>query len=181
MKKIFTFLALALMSVGVSAEVTVVFSANSLTKEMTVALPHTFMTNYETEAGEFDLIIQELYGLTEGGYGGYVAPMVLGGNGAVVAGYVNDEQFITVNSLFADTVTVNGEYYKYVDMDTEEINFTLAVYIKPAAPTGIDEADANATNPNANANPNATKVIRNGLLLIERNGRFYNVQGAVVK
>ena len=34
---------------------------------------------------------------------------------------------------------------------------------------------------NANANANAVKVIRNGQLLIERDGKTYNAQGAKVR
>jgi hypothetical protein len=45
--------------------------------------------------------------------------------------------------------------------------------VQDAEPQGIEQVQNNKVQ--------GTKVIRNGMLLIERNGKIYNAQGAEVK
>ena len=173
MKKIFTIFAATLMSVSMMAE-TIVFAANSKTKEVEVTLPHTFMCDWEAENGELDLIIQELYNVTVEGWCDETTTPSASGNAAVTAGKNGDNHYITISGTFEGTATVNGIYMLDDGQDyPTELNYSLSISVKP------EVAGINDTYVDGNAN--AAKVIRNGLLLIERNGKTYNVQGAEVK
>ena len=69
MRKIFTILCAALMSVGMFATTyTVTFTnLNSVVKVVeNITLPHTFSCDYTNGNGELDLIIQESYNETGG-------------------------------------------------------------------------------------------------------------------
>ena len=174
MKKLFTFFFAALMSVGMyAAEVTVVFAANSNTKEVSVELPHTFWCELEYEDGELDVIIQELYALSRGGYCDYFydGPEAEG-NPAVTAGADEDSNhFITISEAFEGTATVSGIYIKRTEMDEDPFTYTLTISTKGSA-TAISKTAVEAK---------AVKRIVNGQLLIEKNGKFYNALGAEVK
>jgi len=176
MKKLFTFLFAALMSAGMWAEpVTVVFAANNKTVEKTVTLPHTFKCDLINEDGELDGIIADLYALTQGGYCDYYYDgPVATGNPAVTAGADDDaNHFITISEAFEGTATVSGKYNKYIDLDEEIFNYSLTISIKGSA-TGIE-------NTNLKSEIKNHKLIKDGQLLIEKNGKFYNAQGAEVK
>jgi len=156
-------------------EVTVVFAANGNTKEVTVALPHTFWCDLEYEDGELDGIIQELYALPQGGYCDYYYDgPVAEGNTAVTAGKDNDDNhFITISEAFEGTATVSGKYRKYTEMDVEIFTYTLTISIK-------GEGGATAIS-NTAVDTKAVKRIVNGQLLIIRDGKMFNLQGAQVK
>ena len=51
--------------------------------------------------------------------------------------------------------------------------FTVAVHENGDAPTGVENVQPNPVQ--------ATKILRNGMLFIEKNGKIYNVMGAEVK
>ena len=174
MRKIFTFLFAALLSVSLFAEeVTVVFAANEKTKEVTVTLPRTFACDMINENGELDLIIQELYALPQGGYCDYYYDgPVATGNAAVTAGADDDaNHFITISEAFEGTATVSGKYVKYIDLEEEEFTYTLTISIKGSA-TAISNTAVEAK---------AVKRIVNGQLLIEREGKTFNAIGAEVR
>ncbi len=156
-----------------AGEVTVVFAANNKTVERTVTLPHTFWCNLGTENGELDLIIQELYALPLGGYCDAWNGPVATGNPAVTAGAGDeDDDFITISEAFEGTATVSGKYNRYTEMDEEEFYYTLTISTKNGAATAIS---------NTAVETKAIKRIVNGQLLIEKNGKTYNVMGAEVK
>ena len=152
----------------------VVFEANGNRKEVEVeSFPHTFACDFEEENGELDLIIQELYALPQGGYCDWWFAPTATGNAAVTAGAdEEDNHFITVSEVFEGTATVSGKYNKYIDLDEEMFTYTLTISVKGDEPTAIINTAVEAK---------AVKRIVNGMLLIEKNGKFYNVQGAEVK
>jgi len=154
--------------------VTVVFEANGNRKEVEVeSLPHTFACDMEN--GELDGIIKELYALPFGGFCDYSTPTATG-NAAVTAGRDgNYNQYITISEAFEGTATVTGIYIKYTDAEheyAENMNYTLTISVKGDEPTAII---------NTAVDTKAVKRIVNGQLLIERDGKFYNVQGAEVR
>jgi len=154
-------------------EATVVFAANGNTKEVTVTLPHTFWCDLEDENGELDGIIQELYALPQGGYCDFFTEPVATGNAAVTAGEDDDaNHFITISEAFEGTARVSGKYYKYIDLDEEIFNYSLTISIKGDEPTAISNTAVEAK---------AVKRIVNGQLLIIRDGKMFNLQGAEVK
>jgi hypothetical protein len=157
------------------AEVTVVFAANDKTAERTVTLPHTFWCDLENENGELDLIIQELYALPQGGYCDYYYDgPVATGNPAVTAGADDDaNHFITISEAFEGTATVSGKYNKYTEMDEEDFTYTLTISVKAGTPTAVENVQTNQVQ--------ATKILRDGMLLIERDGKIYNVLGAKLR
>lgn len=183
MRKLFTFLCAALMSVGMyattevqPAEVTVVFAANSKTVERTVTLPHEFLCSYYNRNGELDAIIQELYGISGGRCCDYIYP-VASGNEAVFAGSYGDDNYITISAAFEGTATVSGRYWNWdaYDGDGDWMDYSLTISIKGDEPeqTGVEKVQGDQVP--------STKFYRDGMLLIERNGKIYNVQGVEVK
>jgi len=139
MRKLFTFLFAALLSVSMFAvEATVIFQANNNTKEVTVNLPHKFWCDYMDEDGELDIIIRELY---EAPFSGFCSDEIApesSGNAAVTAGKYNDDHFINVDAPFEGTATVSGTYYKWIsDEDNEPFsyNLTISTRIEPASYT----------------------------------------------
>ncbi len=143
MRKLFTFLCAALMSVGMyaattepqPAEVTVVFAANSKTVERTVTLPHEFLCSYYNANGELDAIIQELYGISDGRCCDYIYP-VASGNEAVLAGSYGSDNYITISAAFEGTATVSGRYWNWdaYDGDGDWMDYSLTISIKGDEP-----------------------------------------------
>ena len=155
-------------------EATIIFAANNKTKEVTVALPHTFACDWDSEEGELDIIIQELYELSLGGFDPNEVDPVAEGSSAVSAGYNEDtNMFITVSEIFEGKATVSGKYAKYIDLSNEEIfDFSLEISIKGEDPQSISTTAVNVK---------AVKVIRDGQILIIRDGKTFNAVGAEVK
>ena len=155
----------------------VVFEANGNRKEVEIeSFPHTFWCDLGNENGELDLIIQELYALPQGGYCDYYYEgPVATGNPAVTAGADDDaNHFITISEAFEGTATVTGYYLKYNDeLDTEEMTYTLTISVKAGTPTAVENVQTNQVQ--------ATKILRDGMLLIEKNGKLFNVTGVQVK
>ena len=92
---------------------------------------------------------------------------------------VNGISYSDLLSALNAWVNANNEdgKYRHWAADTEEINSGYPIFApNDNPPSGIDN-----TNANANANANAVKLIRNGQLLIIKNGKTYNAQGIVVK
>jgi len=148
----------------------VVFEANGNRKEVSVELPHTFVCDSEYKDGELDVIIQELYAL-QGGYCDFFNAPIAAGN-AVTAGLDDDaNHFITISEAFEGMAMVRGSYY---NLDDEEFTYTLTISIKgEGGATGIDEI--------VNRKSSNRKFIKDGQLLIEKNGKFYNATGAEVR
>ena len=159
MRKIFTFLFAALMSVGMWAEpITVTWNYvdnNPFTKDgvtLTCEIddgelygPGTFTT----DLGNFTQIVVSApaacYINATGGWSG------------------NDDQKTWTGN--AASVSFEGNIYSL-----DEIVFTIE-------PSGGETAVDNIQIDKAQS----TKLIRNGMLLIERNGKLYNATGAEVK
>ena len=175
MKKIITFLFAALMSVGMFAqETTVVFAANNKTVERTVTLPHTFKCSWDNGMDgpdELDIIIHELYN----DYYYCNSNMNASGSDQVEAGTEENPKndYITIKSVFEGTATVTGDYFDWITGEEGEHNYTLTISIKGSTPTGIESIQPSAVS--------SQKVIRNGMLLIERDGKMYNAQGVEVR
>ena len=147
-KKIFTFLLALAASVGMSwaDEVTIVFAANNNTKEVTVELPHTFWCSFDDEDGELDLIIQELYGLSMGGFCDDDYAPTATGNAAVTAGKAGttgEDHYITISDVFAGTATVAGSYYEWYQpleeesKEAHEKEYSLTISIKNYTPEPV--------------------------------------------
>lgn len=161
----------------------VVFEANGNKKEVEIeSFPHTFWCSNSKENGELDLIIQELYGLSMGGFCDDDFAPTATGNAAVTAGKAGTkgkDHYITISDVFAGTATVAGSYYEWyqpIDEETpgaREIEYSLTISIKGATPTGVENVQTNHVQ--------ATKFFRDGQLLIEKNGKIYNVQGVEVR
>lgn len=106
----------------------VVFEANDNRKSMVVPLPHTFSCN-NSEDGELDAIIQELYELPEGGYSENTTPTA-SGNAAVTAGKNGSNQYITVSNVFDGVATVNGVYNRNIsEVESQPFNYSLTIYM----------------------------------------------------
>ena len=155
------------------AEVTVVFAANNNTVEKTVTLPHTFSCSHSNKNGELDAIIKELYEISAGHCSDDNYP-VASGNEAVLAGSNGYDNYITISAAFEGTATVSGVYWNSdaYDGDGDWMNYSLTISIKGDEPTAIS---------NTAVDTKAVKRIVNGQLLIEKNGKLFNLQGAQVK
>ena len=140
-----------------------------------ITLPHTFSCNFNDQNGELDHIIQELYGIAlnegwcddEGGYPWMDNPV----NG-VTAGHSGSDHYITISAPFEGTAQVKGWYYRGYE---DDFVYTLDITIAAAEPepTGVENVQTNQVQ--------GTKILRDGQLLIERDGKLYNATGAEVK
>ena len=155
------------------AEVTVVFAANNKTVERTVTLPHTFKCDWAAgmeRPDELDIIIHELYN----DYFYCNSNMNASGSDQVEVGTEEDPQndYITIKGVFEGTATVTGDYLDYVDDNYGEHNYSITISIKDT-PTAVENVQTNQVQ--------GTKILRDGQLLIEKNGKLYNATGAEVK
>ena len=166
MRKIFTFLFAALMSVGMWAEpITVTWnsynlpsSGSSFTKDgVTVTCdiddsdlygPGTFTT----DLGNFTQIVVSAYDAciieATGGWSGNTDQMTWTGNAA--------------------SVSWDGSIYGF----SGDVTFVFTI-VPSGGETAVDNIQIDKAQ--------STKLIRNGMLLIERNGKLYNATGAEVK
>ena len=151
------------------AEVTVVFAANDKTVERTVTLPHTFKCNsmYGIDhPDELDNIMVALYNY----YYGCGHNINASGSDQVEVGTdESSNDYITIKGIFEGTATVTGNYGT---ADTDGLPYTLTVSIKGDELSAID---------NTAVSEKATKRIVNGQLLIEKNGKIYDLTGAQVR
>ena len=174
MRKIFTFLCAALMSVGMFAqETTVVFAANNKTVERTVTLPHTFKCSWDNGMDgpdELDIIIHELYN----DYYYCNSNMNASGSDQVEVGTEEapKNDYITIKGVFEGTATVTGDYFDWITGEEGAHNYSITISIK-GDETAVDNIQIDKAQ--------STKLIRNGMLLIEKNGKLYNATGAEVK
>ena len=175
MRKIFTFLFAALMSVGMFAqETTVVFAANNKTVERTVTLPHTFKCSWDNGMDgpdELDIIIHELYN----DYYYCNSNMNASGSDQVEVGTEEapKNDYITIKGVFEGTATVTGDYFDWITGEEGAHNYSITISIKGATPSAVENVQTNQVQ--------GTKILRDGMLLIERNGKLYNATGAEVK
>ena len=99
------------------------------------------------------------------------------GSDQVEVGTEEDPQndYITIKGVFGGTATVTGGYLDYVDDNYGEHNYSITISIKgdEGGETAVENVQTNQVQ--------ATKFFRDGMLLIEKNGKIYNVQGAEVK
>lgn len=155
------------------AEVTVVFAANNKTVERTVTLPHTFKCDWAAgmdEPDELDIIIHELYN----DYYYCNSNMNASGSDQVEVGTEEDPQndYITIKGVFEGTATVTGDYFDWITGEEGAHNYSITISIK-GDETAVDNIQIDKAQ--------STKLIRNGMLLIEKNGKIYNLTGAQVR
>ena len=158
------------------AEVTVVFAANNKTVERTVTLPHTFKCSWDNGMDgpdELDIIIHELYN----DYYYCNSNMNASGSDQVEVGTEEAPRndYITIKGVFEGTATVTGDYFDWITGEEGEHNYSITISIKgdEPEPTGVENVQTNQVQ--------GTKILRDGMLLIEKNGKIYNVMGAEVK
>ena len=158
------------------AEVTVVFAANNNTVERTVTLPHTFKCSWDNGMDgpdELDIIIHELYN----DYYYCNSNMNASGSDQVEVGTEEDPKndYITIKGVFEGTATVTGDYFDWITGEEGKHNYSITISIKgdEPEPEGVENVQIDKAQ--------STKLIRNGMLLIERNGKLFNLTGAQVK
>ena len=110
-------------------------NGNTTTREVT--LSHKFSCNYYSENGELDLIIQALYGLTNGYCNVYNVPSSNSTSTSVTAGKIGNDHYITVNAPFEGTATVEGQYYSYFMGDYFTYTLDITCQAVSAAPTTV--------------------------------------------
>ena len=80
--------------------------------------------------------------------------------------------YITIKGVFEGTATVTGDYFDWITGEEGAHNYSITISIKGDEPTAID---------NTAVSEKATKFFRDGQLLIEKNGKIYDLTGAQVK
>jgi len=153
--------------------VTVVFAANAKTVERTVTLPHTFKCDWAAgmdEPDELDIIIHELYN----DYYYCNNNIQASGSDQVEVGTEEapKNDYITIKGVFEGTATVTGDYFDWITGEEGAHNYSITISIKGSA-TAVENVQTNQVQ--------ATKILRDGMLLIEKNGKLYNATGAEVK
>ena len=109
---------------------TVKFEANGKSKTIeNVTLEKTWACNYNSENGELDQIIKELYELKMG-YSSNTNPntSVTGGNGKVTV-VSSSDQSITITEPFEGTATVTGQYVNYENYNYHTFTYSLTISI----------------------------------------------------
>jgi len=144
-KKILMTLALLLTAVtGAWAQdtYTITFSANGKNKTYTdVALPAEYKCEYGTP-GEFDKIIQELYG-QDGGHAIENATPTVTGTTAIIPGLENSSKYAMITIIFPFTgkATVSGTYAGWSNNSgNSDINYSIEVYFEPTIDVKWDAA-----------------------------------------
>ena len=175
MRKLFTILFAALMSVGMYATTyTVTFTnLNSVAKVVeNITLPHTFSCDYTNGNGELDLIIQETYNET-GGRCSTTRQWPWGGNDdEVVVGHDDNNHFVTINAPFVGTSFMSG-YYDGSSFGEFYYSFHITIAAaEPEQKEGIE---------NIVLTEKAQKVIVDGMIYIVRDGKLFDMTGAQVK
>ena len=155
------------------AEVTVVFAANNKTVERTVTLPHTFKCSWDNGMDgpdELDIIIHELYN----DYYYCNSNMNASGSDQVEVGTEEapKNDYITIKGVFEGTATVTGDYFDWITGEEGAHNYSITISIK-GDETAVDNIQIDKAQ--------STKLIRNGQLLIEKNGHIINVLGQPVR
>jgi hypothetical protein len=154
--------------------VTVVFAANDKTVERTVTLPHTFKCDWNNGMDgpdELDIIIHELYN----DYYYCNSNMNASGSDQVEVGTEEapKNDYITIKGVFEGTATVTGDYFDWITGEEGAHNYSITISIKGDEPTAVENVQTNQVQ--------ATKILRDGMLIIEYNGVMYNVLGAQVR
>ena len=156
------------------AEVTVVFAANNKTVERTVTLPHTFKCSWDNGMDgpdELDIIIHELYN----DYYYCNSNMNASGSDQVEVGTEEapKNDYITIKGVFEGTATVTGDYFDWITGEEGAHNYSITISIKGGSATAVENVQTNQVQ--------GSKILRDGQLLIEKNGKIYNVMGAEVR
>ena len=157
-----------------AGEVTVVFAANNKTVERTVTLPHTFKCSWDNGMDgpdELDIIIHELYN----DYYYCNSNMNASGSDQVEVGTEEapKNDYITIKGVFEGTATVTGDYFDWITGEEGKHNYSITISIKGGSATAVENVQTNQVQ--------GTKILSDGQLLIEKNGKIYNVMGAEVK
>ena len=155
------------------AEVTVVFAANDKTVERTVTLPHTFKCSWDNGMDgpdELDIIIHELYD----DYYYCNSNMNASGSDQVEVGTEEapKNDYITIKGVFEGTATVTGDYFDWITGEEGAHNYSITISIK-GDETAVDNIQIDKAQ--------STKILRNGMLLIEKNGKIFDLTGAQVR
>ena len=123
---------------------TVQFKANGNTKTVeNVVLPYQFRCNFDSEVGELDQIIKELYGL-ESGY--CCGDLSSSGNENVTCGTSGNDDYITISAPFEGTATVTGWYYNYSTSFKYSLEISIPGYVNPKVNvTGVSLSETTAS------------------------------------
>ena len=158
------------------AEVTVVFAANNKTVERTVTLPHTFKCDWNNGMDgpdELDIIIHELYN----DYYYCNSNMNASGSDQVEVGTEEapKNDYITIKGVFEGTATVTGNYFDWITGEEGAHNYSITISIKSdeGGETAVENVQINQVQ--------GTKILRDGMLLIVRDGKTYTITGQQVK
>ena len=158
------------------AEVTVVFAANNKTVERTVTLPHTFKCDWNNGMDgpdELDIIIHELYN----DYYYCNSNMNASGSDQVEVGTEEapKNDYITIKGVFEGTATVTGDYFDWITGEEGAHNYSITISIKSdeGGETAVENVQINQVQ--------GTKILRDGMLLIVRDGKTYTITGQQVK
>ena len=158
------------------AEVTVVFAANNKTVERTVTLPHTFKCSWDNGMDgpdELDIIIHELYN----DYYYCNSNMNASGSDQVEVGTEEapKNDYITIKGVFEGTATVTGDYFDWITGEEGAHNYSITISIKSdeGGETAVENVQINQVQ--------GTKILRDGMLLIVRDGKTYTITGQQVK
>ena len=158
------------------AEVTVVFAANNKTVERTVTLPHTFKCSWDNGMDgpdELDIIIHELYN----DYYYCNSNMNASGSDQVEVGTEEapKNDYITIKGVFEGTATVTGNYFDWITGEEGAHNYSITISIKSdeGGETAVENVQINQVQ--------GTKILRDGMLLIVRDGKTYTITGQQVK
>ena len=156
---------------------TIVFESKNLgtRKEVNVQLPHKFMSDFNTDNGEWDQILKTLYSFF--GWCRQDAGPTATGNEAVTAGMEGNNHYVIIDHLFEGTATVTGGFRTEMPLaDYSTYTVTISVKKKHDTPTAIDEVGNGERS-----NGEWTKVLRDGQIYIIRDGKTYTVTGQQVK
>ena len=134
---VFTIVPITAAAKPVYSSYIITFAGNGKTKNVEVeSLPRTFMADWWNENGELDEIVKGLHNFS--GYCRSEAPT--SSDSSKVTGAVTEanNQYITINSTFDGTVTVNLLYYN----DETDTDVTYAVEISVAANQAATDQEA---------------------------------------
>lgn len=156
---------------------TLVFEETNLgtRKEVNVQLPHKFVSDCNTDNGEWDQILKTLYSFY--GWCRQDAGPTATGNEAVTAGLEGNNHYVLIDHLFEGTATVTGGFRTELPL-AEYRTYTVTISVKKESdtPTAIDEV---SQKPGQTCK--SQKLIKDSQILIIRDGKTYTVTGQQVR
>ncbi|MBR4264140.1 MAG: hypothetical protein IKQ48_06150, partial [Paludibacteraceae bacterium] len=83
--------------------------------------------------------------------------------------------YITIKGVFEGTATVTGNYFDWITGEEGAHNYSITISIKSdeGGETAVENVQINQVQ--------GTKILRDGMLLIVRDGKTYTITGQQVK